>query len=76
MTLLAVEGVRKIYQQRRRDAEVVALDDVSLAIESGECLGLVGESGSGKSTLARLILALEAPSAGTISYRGEDLARL
>jgi ABC-type glutathione transport system ATPase component len=76
MTLLAVESVRKIYKPRKREAEVVALDDVSLAIEAGECLGLVGESGSGKSTLARLILALEAPSSGTIRYGGEDLAQL
>jgi ABC-type glutathione transport system ATPase component len=76
MTLLAVESVRKIYKPRKREAEVVALDDVSLAIEAGECLGLVGESGSGKSTLARLILALEAPSSGTIRYGGENLAQL
>jgi len=76
MMLLAVDGVRKVYRPRKRDAEIVALDGVSLTIDSGECLGLVGESGSGKSTLARLILALEAPSAGRISYRGEDLAQL
>jgi ABC-type oligopeptide transport system ATPase subunit len=76
MTLLAVDNVRKVYKPRKRDAEVVALDDVSLVIECGECLGLVGESGSGKSTLARLILALEAPTSGTITYRGEDVARL
>ena len=76
MTLLAVDKVRKVYTLRKRDAEVVALDDVSLSIESGECLGLVGESGSGKSTLARLILALEPPSSGSISYRGQDLAQL
>jgi len=76
MTLVAVDNVRKVYRPRKRDAEIVALDGVSLAIESGECLGLVGESGSGKSTLARLILALEAPTAGAIVYRGEDLAQL
>jgi ABC-type glutathione transport system ATPase component len=76
MTLLAVDKIRKVYKPRKRDGEVVALDDVSLAIEPGECLGLVGESGSGKSTLARLILALEAPTAGTISYCGADLAQL
>jgi len=76
VTLLGVDNVRKVYRPRKRGADVVALDDVSLAIDSGECLGLVGESGSGKSTLARLILALEPPSAGTISYRGQNLAQL
>ena len=76
MTLLGVDNVRKVYRPRKRDGDVVALDDVSLAIDAGECLGLVGESGSGKSTLARLILALESPSSGTISYRGQNLAQL
>jgi ABC-type glutathione transport system ATPase component len=76
MTLLAVDNVRKVYKTRKRDAEILALDGVSLAIEPGECLGLVGESGSGKSTLARLILALESPTSGTITYRGEDVSQL
>jgi ABC-type glutathione transport system ATPase component len=74
MTLLSVERVRKVYRPSRRSADVVALDDVSLSIARGECLGVVGESGSGKSTLTRLVLALEAPTSGRICYDGHDLA--
>jgi len=76
MSLLTVTSVSKIYKPSRRGATVAALTDVSLAVARGECLGLVGESGSGKSTLTRLILALEAPTSGTIRYDGQDLSQL
>ncbi len=51
-------------------AVVQALDDVSFTLRAGTTLGIVGESGSGKSTLARLVMALEAPSAGRLLLRG------
>ncbi len=53
-----------------------AVDDVSFDIRRGETLGLVGESGCGKSTVARLIVGLYAPSSGSITYAGEDVATL
>jgi peptide/nickel transport system ATP-binding protein len=54
----------------------LAVDRVSLAIKSGEVLGLVGESGSGKSTLGRLMLRLTSPSSGSVEFDGADLAQL
>jgi len=52
------------------------LQDVSLHINSGECLGLVGESGSGKSTLSRILLSLERPDSGEIHLHDMPLSGL
>ncbi len=51
-----------------------AVDDVSLSIRAGECLGLVGESGCGKSTIAQAVLGLVPISGGSISLGGHDVA--
>lgn len=50
-----------------------ALDGVDLAMVPGRHLGIIRESGSGKSTLLRLLLGLEPPDAGRVSFRGRDV---
>ncbi|KQS71515.1 ABC transporter ATP-binding protein [Modestobacter sp. Leaf380] len=69
--VLQARGLRRTHPLPRRRpwapaGRLTALDGVDLALAPGEQLGVVGSSGSGKSTLLRLLLALDAPDAGTV----------
>ncbi|VGO14596.1 Oligopeptide transport ATP-binding protein OppF [Pontiella desulfatans] len=72
--LLTVENLNVIYGHGR-DA-VHAVKDVTFHIKPGEIFGLVGESGCGKSSLGKTIIRINAPSSGTIDYKGVDVASL
>jgi sulfate transport system ATP-binding protein len=60
----------------RSFGDFVALDDVSLEVDSGSLTALLGPSGSGKSTLLRIIAGLERPDAGQILLSGKDATAL
>ncbi len=60
----------------KRFGGLPAVDDLSFAVTRGEVLGIIGPNGAGKSTLIGLIAGAIAPTAGTIKYDGEDIARL
>ena len=76
--LLRVENVVKHFPTGGAFGRAVvhAVDDVSLAIQQGETLGLVGESGCGKSTLGRVIVQLQPATAGHIYFKDKDLTKL
>ena len=77
MPIVSLTNVSKTYPSRvPGDAEVVAVDDVSLEIEKGDVFGIIGYSGAGKSTLVRLINALEPATGGTITVDGVDITAL
>ena len=59
-----------------RPANLSAVSGVSVRLERGSVLGLVGESGCGKSTLVRLLLGLEAPTAGEVRIDGRPISSL
>ncbi len=72
--LIELKDIYKIY--RTGDAEVHALDGVSLEIDNGEFVSIVGQSGSGKSTLMNLLGCLDTPTMGTYLLDGVDVSTM
>ena len=79
--LVAVRGLKKHYPIRKgvlrsEVGRIRAVDGIDLDLYPGETVGLVGESGCGKSTTALSILRLEEPTAGSITFDGQDVLSL
>ena len=72
--MTAILQLKDVTYRYRRGA--LAVDGVSLAVGSGESVGLVGESGSGKTTLLRMLLGLARPTTGEVLFDGVVLAGL
>jgi iron(III) transport system ATP-binding protein len=71
---LTVQGLRKTFLPSRREGTAtLALDDVSLSVQTGAFAGVLGPSGSGKTTLLRCIAGFERPEAGVITLEGREL---
>jgi len=76
--IMRAEGLVKHYPikggvLRRTVGHVRAVDGVSFDLHKGETLGIVGESGCGKSTLGRLLMRLEEPTGGRLTFDGVDV---
>lgn len=79
--ILVVKDLKKYYPINssvfgKAKVFVKAVDGVSFEIERGTTMGLVGESGCGKTTVGRTILRLHDVTGGTVTFNGEDLAKV
>ena len=72
--LLQAEGIHKSFGSGRNSINV--LQGIDIVVERGEMIAIVGESGSGKTTLLQILGTLDLPSAGTITFDGQQLAKL
>jgi len=68
--LLEIKNVKKTF------GKVIALNNVSFALERGELVGLLGDNGAGKSTLIKLIMGIYEPDEGEIFFEGKSLRGL
>jgi branched-chain amino acid transport system ATP-binding protein len=70
MALLSLERVRRSF------GALVALDDVSLALDEGTIRGLIGPNGAGKTTLFNVVTRVYRPDAGSVVFDGRNLLRV
>ncbi len=70
MSLVRTEGLTKHF------GGVAAVEDLSLAMEEGEILGLIGPNGSGKTTALNMLSGFLAPDAGRVWLADEDVTRM
>lgn len=66
-------NVLELVSLRKQFGELVAVDDIDLAIEEGELRGLIGPNGSGKTTLFNVITGFLRPTKGKVIWYGKDI---
>ena len=73
MATIDISHVSKTFRDAKRNTDVVALDDINLAVAKNEFLCLLGPSGCGKSTLLDIIAGFAKPTSGTVSVDAQTI---
>src|SRR2546422_2943133 len=73
--ILAADGLLELREVVAGYEEVEVLRGVSLSVRAGEIVCIIGANGAGKSTLLRTVFGMLAPTAGSIRFAGEEIAR-
>ncbi len=74
MSILEVQGLKKVYSTRFGGNKVEALKNVNFSVEAGEYVAIMGESGTGKTTLLNILAALDTPTSGSVLLDGKELS--
>ena len=80
MSAIEVRNLRRVFHAtigtfRRHTKEVVAVDDISFDVRTGELFGLLGPNGAGKTTTVKMLTTLLIPTAGSARILGHDVVR-
>ncbi|MHC1605639.1 MAG: ABC transporter ATP-binding protein, partial [Candidatus Methanofastidiosia archaeon] len=75
LTNMSTENIIKIDNLTKRYGKILALDNLSLEIEEGDCVGFLGPNGAGKSTTIKILTSLISPTKGTAYINGHDIRK-
>jgi cell division transport system ATP-binding protein len=73
--MIKFEKISKVYPSRVKPEPIIALEDISFEVSSGEFLSIVGKSGAGKTTLIKLLIGEEIPTEGSIFFDQENITQ-
>ena len=73
MSFIELNHIVKVFKDRKRGTDMLAIDDVTLKLPQKEFLCLLGPSGCGKSTLLNMIAGFEFPTSGTVTVAGKPV---
>jgi len=74
--MIKTQGLTKVFKiGKKQETELLAVEDLSLEVDSGEVFGFLGPNGAGKTTTVRMLTGLIRPSSGTAQIAGFELGR-
>ncbi|MEE0344189.1 MAG: ATP-binding cassette domain-containing protein, partial [Eggerthellaceae bacterium] len=74
--LLSIENLSKSFYMHMADRRINGCQNITLAVNEGEFVGITGRSGSGKSTILRCIYRTNLPESGSIWYRSASFGKV